>query len=317
MAPPPSTSPSEPAEEEKPVPKVYHMPFYYRPGTKEWFIEAIRNRPGETPNEKVANFLFAKGTNASPTTGPEFNALKEILTCGCTWIVSFSVCSIVNRYSPVPPSKPSRSAPAPAPISTETKRQPTGKEILARIQPRETALPVFIDEWITKPKWDYCLPGDDIWDGKIYSSRPRDIPQDMEYRMLSSGSGYLSKKRPGGFWNTGPPPQPTASTSKRPRLGDGSLSANTSGSMGLSLPLKSTGPELFIPHASTPKPPPPPLVTTGGTKPLAESQRNDEPPKKEPLLKKSQTYKTMQEIVTEEAAKKAAEDKERRMKVRL
>lgn len=176
---------------------------------------------------------------------------------------------------------------------------------------------MFVDEWITKPKWEYCLPGDDIWDGKIYSSRPRDIPQGMEYRTLNGGRGYLAKKRPGGFWNTGRPPQPTTNTTKRPRLADGGLSAGTSAPMSLSLPPKSMDPELFIPHVSVSKPPPPPpLISTGGTKRLAESQKN-EIPKKEAVLKKSQTYKTMQEIVIEEAAKTAAEEKERRMKVRL
>ena len=187
-------------------------------------------------------------------------------------------------------------------------RQPTGLEILARIQPHETEIPVFIDEWITKPKWEYCPSGDDFWDGTIYSSRPRDIPQGMEYRTFSGGGGYLARKRPGGFWNTGPP-HPTASTSKRPRLGDGGLSASTNGS---------TDPELFIPHTSTPKPPPPPpLISTSQTRPLAESQKNDEAPKKGVPLKKSQTYKTMQEIVIEEEAKKATEEKERQRKVRM
>ena len=185
-----------------------------------------------------------------------------------------------------------------------------------RIQPKEPEIPVFIDEWVTKPKWEYCLPGDDIWDGKIYSSRPRDIPQGMEYRPLSGGRGYLAKKRPGGFWNTGRPPQPTAAASKRPRLGDGGLSASTSALTSLSLPPKTTEPELFIPHVSSKPPPPPPLISTGGPKPLAERQKN-EAPKKDAVLKKSRTYKTMQEIVIEEAAKKAAEEKERQMKVRL
>ena len=213
------------------------------------------------------------------------------------------------------PEPQKKATPPPAPRSN---RQPTGLEILARIQPKETEIPVFIDEWITKPKWEYCPSGDDFWDGNIYSSRPRDIPQGMEYRTFSGGSGYLAKKRPGGFWNTGPPPHPTVSTSKRPRLGDGSLSASTNASTGLGPPTKSTDPELFIPHASASKPPPPPpLSSVGKTRPLAESQKNDEAPKKEAPLKKSQTYKTMQEIVIEEAAKKAAEEKEQRRKVRM
>ena len=204
--------------------------------------------------------------------------------------------------------------PAPASIPVAPKRQPTGKEILARIQPKEPEIPVFVDEWITKPKWEYCPPADDIWDGVIYHTRPRDIPEGMEYRTLLGGRGYLAKKRPAGFWNVGPPPQPTASTSKRPRLGDAGLPASTSVSTSLGLP---TDPELFVPRTSTSKPPPPPLISTGRTKPLAESQKTEEVPKKEAPLKKSQTYKAMQEIVVEEAAKKAAEEKERQMKVRL
>jgi hypothetical protein len=218
----------------------------------------------------------------------------------------------VTHFALEEPQK--KAAPRPIPRSN---RQPTGLEILARIQPKEPEIPVFIDEWITKPKWEYCLPGDDIWDGKFYSSRPRDIPQGMEYRTLSGGRGYLAKKRPGGFWNTGPPPQPTTSASKRPRFGDGALSASASAPTSLSLQPKSTDPELFIPHASTSKPPPPPpLISTGKTQPLAESQKNDAAPKEAPL-KKSQTYKTMQEIVVEEAAKNAAEEKERQMQVRM
>ena len=209
---------------------------------------------------------------------------------------------------------PKKATPPPVPRSN---RQPTGLEILARIQPQETEIPVFIDEWITKPAWGYCPSGDDFWDGNIYGSRPRDIPQGMEYRTFSGGSGYLARKRPGGLWNTGPPPHPTANTSKRPRLEDGGFSASTGAPTSLGLPTKSTDPELFIPHASTSKPPPPPLISTGKTRPLAGSQKNDETTKKEAPLKKSQTYKTMQEIVIEEAAKKAAEEKERRRKVRI
>ena len=209
---------------------------------------------------------------------------------------------------------PKKETPPPVPRSN---RQPTGLEILARIQPKEPEIPVFIDEWITKPEWEYCPTADDFWDGKIYGSRPRDIPPGMEFRSFSGGGGYLTKKRPGGFWNTGPPPQRTTSTSKRPRLGDGSLSASVGASTGLNLPAKPTDPELFIPHTSMSKPPPPPpLVTTGKTQPPAESQKNGAP-KKEASLKKSQTYKTMQEIVIEEAAKKAAQEKERQMKVRM
>jgi hypothetical protein len=63
---PPSTSPSEPTEEEKPVPKVYHMPFYHRPGTKEWFVANITKHSGKSPNEVVANYLMAKGTSTEP-----------------------------------------------------------------------------------------------------------------------------------------------------------------------------------------------------------------------------------------------------------
>ena len=210
---------------------------------------------------------------------------------------------------------PKKATPPPVPRSN---RQPTGLEILARIQPKGPEIPVFIDEWITKPKWEYCPSGDDFWDGKIYSSRPRDIPQGMEYRTFSGGGGYLAKRRPGGFWNTGPPPQRTASTSKRPRLGDGSLLASTGVLTSLNLPTKPIDPELFIPHISTSKPPPPPpLISTSKTQPLAESQKNDGAPKKESPLKKSQTYRTMQEIVVEEAARKAAEEKERQRKVRI
>jgi hypothetical protein len=214
----------------------------------------------------------------------------------------------MTHYPLAEPRK--KATPPPVPRSN---RQPTGLEILARIQPKEPEIPVFIDEWITKPKWEYCPSSDDFWDGNVYSSRPRDIPQGMEYRTFSGGSGYLAKKRPGGFWNTGPPPQP-ASTSKRPRLGDGSLSASTNAPTSLGLPTKPTDP---VPHASTSKPPPPPLISTGKIRPIAESQKNGEAPKKEAPLKKSQTYKTMQEIVIEEAAKKAAEEKERRRKVRM
>ena len=206
---------------------------------------------------------------------------------------------------------PKKVTPPPVPRSN---RQPTGLEILARIEPKQPEIPVFIDEWITKPGWEYCPTEGDFWDGTIYGTRPRDIPPGMEFRSFSGGGGYLAKKRPRAFWNPGPPPR-TTNTSKRPRLGDGSLSASLGASTGLNLPTKLTDPELFIPHASTSKPPPPPPLITK-TQPHAESQKNDGTPKKEAPLKKSQTYKTMQEIVIEEAAKKAAEEKERQMKVR-
>jgi hypothetical protein len=139
----------------------------------------------------------------------------------------------------------------------------------------------------------------------------------MEYRTLSGGRGYLAKARPGGFWNTGPPPQPTSNTNKRPRLGDAGLST-TDVLTSASSVSKPIDPELFISRVSMSKPPPPPpRISTSGTKSLAESQKQDETPKKMAPLKKSQTYKTMQEIVTEEAAKRAVEEKERRMKVSL
>ena len=300
MAPPPSISPSEPAEEEK----VWHMPFYRRPGTKEWYIQNIDNHSGRSANEKVANYLFAKCVSGEPIDKVELSAIEDVLTGMSVLSYLFHkthtvVLATANLNAPPPP--------APAPVPAQPRRP------LARTEPKQPKIPVFVDEWITKPKWEYCLPGDDIWDGKFYSSRPRDIPQGMEYRTLTGGRGYLAKIQPGGFWNTGPQPQPTASTSKRPRLGDGGLSASTSAPISL----KSTDPELFTPHVSISKPPPPPpLTSTGGTKPLAESQKN-EATKKEAVLKKSQTYKTMQEIVIEEAAKRAAEEKEQRMKVRL
>ena len=210
---------------------------------------------------------------------------------------------------------PKKVTPPPAPRSN---RQPTGLEILARIQPKEPEIPVFIDEWITKPKGGYCPTADDFWDGTIYGCRPRDIPPGMEFRSFSGGGGYLTKRRPGGFLRTGLPPHRTANMNKRPRLGDGSLSTSTGALTGLNLPTRLTDPELFIPHASTSKPPPPPpLITTGKTQPLAGSQKNDGAPKKEAPLKKSQTYRTMQEIVMEEAAKKAAEEKERQKQVSM
>ena len=274
------------------------MPFYHRPGTKEWFIARITDHPGKTPNEVVANYLMAKGTSTEPPNAIEWSAIHDILL-DLSRFTSFSL-SFVTQFALAEPQKKAAPPPAPRP----------------RIQPKEPEIPVFIDEWITKPKWEYCLPGDDIWDGKVYTSRPRDIPEGMEYRSLSGGRGYLGKKRPGGFWNTGRPPQPTASASKRPQLGDGGLSASTSALMSLSLPPKTTDPELFIPHVPSKPPPPPPLISTGGPKPLAERQKN-EAPKKDAVLKKSLTYKTMQEIVIEETAKKAAEEKERQRKVRL
>ncbi len=303
---PPSTSPSEPVEEEKPAPKVYHMPFYNRPGTKEWFVANITKHSGKTPNLVVANYLLAKGTE--PYNDIEWSAIHDVLLdLSKSHKIPLPFVTYVALAEP-----PKKATPPPVPRSN---RQPTGLEVLARIQPKEPEIPVFIDEWITKPGWEYCPSGNDFWDGTIYSSRPRDIPPGMEYRSFSGGGGYLAKKRPGGFWNTGPPPRPT---SKRPRLGDGSLSASTGGSMSLSLPTKSTDPGLFIPYTSTSKPPPPPpLISTSKTQPLAESQKNNEAPKKEAPLKKSQTYRTMQEIVIEEAAKKAAEEKERQMKVRI
>lgn len=307
---PPSTSPSEPPEEEKPAEKVYHMPFYHRPGTKEWFIANITMHPSKSGREAVANYLMAKGTSTEPLNDIELSAIREVLM-DISRFTYFSLLFVTEFALAEPPKK---ATPPPVPRSN---RQPTGLEILARIQPKEPEIPVFIDEWITKPKWQSCPPGDHIWDGKLYSSRPRDIPQGMEYRTLSGGVGYLTKKWP-GFWNTGPPPQPTANTIKRPRLGDGSLSASANASTSLNIPHKSTDPELFIPHASTSKPPPPPpLISAGKTQPGAESQKNDGVPKKEAPPKKSQTYQTMQEIVIEEAAKKAAEEKERRMKVRI
>ena len=77
--PPPSTSPSEPAEEEKPVPKVYHMPFYRPPGTKEWYIQAINNHRSNYPNEKVANYLMSKKDPKERVSDVEFSAIQEVL----------------------------------------------------------------------------------------------------------------------------------------------------------------------------------------------------------------------------------------------
>ena len=73
---PPSTSPSEPTEEEKAAPTVYHMPFYHRPGTKEWFVANITKHSGKTPNLVVANYLMAKGTE--PLSDIEWSAIREV-----------------------------------------------------------------------------------------------------------------------------------------------------------------------------------------------------------------------------------------------
>jgi hypothetical protein len=212
----------------------------------------------------------------------------------------YFINALIFCVAPKPPPVQKR-----APVSTAPRRPP--------IQPKEIVLPVFIDEWITKPRGG-CLPPDDIWDGTFYNERPRDIPEGMEYRTLNSGRGYLAKKRPGGFFGL-PMDSPAPISSKRSRLGDGGLSTSTSTSAPTNpnLPHKSIDSELLIPHASTSKPPPP--LSTGGTKSLAESQKIDESTKKDTLLKTSQTYKTMQVIVAEEAAKNAAEEKEREMKV--
>ena len=75
---PPSTSPSEPMEE-KPVPKVYHMPFYHRPGTKEWFVANITKHSGKSPNEVVAKYLMAKGVSHEPLNDIELSAIHEVL----------------------------------------------------------------------------------------------------------------------------------------------------------------------------------------------------------------------------------------------
>jgi hypothetical protein len=77
MTPPPPTSPSESAEEGKVTPKVYHMPFYHRPGTKEWHISQIENQKGKNNNEKTANWLLAKGKNR--LNDSEWNAIHEVL----------------------------------------------------------------------------------------------------------------------------------------------------------------------------------------------------------------------------------------------
>jgi hypothetical protein len=86
-APPPSTSPSEPVEEEKPVPKVYHMPFYYRPGTKEWYISQIENQKGRNNLEKTANWLLTKTSDNKPDDS-ELSAMRDVLL-GLTrmWLV--------------------------------------------------------------------------------------------------------------------------------------------------------------------------------------------------------------------------------------
>ena len=290
---------------------MYHMPYYHRPGTKEWFVANITRHIGKSPNEVVANYLMEKAESIEPINDIELSAIHDVLL-DLSKFRNFPPLFVAYIALAEPPKK---ATPPPVPRSN---RRPTGLEILARIQPKGPEIPVFIDEWITKPKWEYCPSADDFWDGKIYSSRPRDIPPGMEYRSFSGGGGYLAKRRPGGFWNTALPPQRTTSTSKRPRLGDGSLSTSIGASTSLNLPTKPTDLELFIPHISTSKPPPPPpLISTSKTQPLAESQKNDGTPKKEAPLKKSQTYKTMQEIVIEEAAKKAAEEKERQRKVRI
>ena len=76
---PPSTSPSEPIEEEKPPPKVYHMPFYNRPGTKEWFVANITKHNGKSPNEVVANYLMEKGESTEPINDIEWSAIHDVL----------------------------------------------------------------------------------------------------------------------------------------------------------------------------------------------------------------------------------------------
>ena len=76
---PPSTSPSEPIEEEKPAPKVYHMPFYHRPGTKGWFVANITKHIGKSPNEVVANYLMAKGESTEPVNDIEWSAIHDVL----------------------------------------------------------------------------------------------------------------------------------------------------------------------------------------------------------------------------------------------
>ena len=75
---PPSTSPSEPIEE-KPAPKVYHMPFYHRPGTKEWFVANITKHSGKSPNEVVANYLMAKGVSPERPNEIECSAIHDVL----------------------------------------------------------------------------------------------------------------------------------------------------------------------------------------------------------------------------------------------
>jgi len=76
---PPSTSPSEPMDEEKPAQTVYHMPLYQRPGTKEWFVANITKHSGKSSNEIVAKYLIAKGVSPEPPNDIELSAIHDVL----------------------------------------------------------------------------------------------------------------------------------------------------------------------------------------------------------------------------------------------
>ena len=116
---PPDTSPSEPIEEEKPAPKVYHLPIYHRPETKEWYIANINKHIGKSPNEVVANYLRAKGESTELINEIECSAIKEVLVDMSKFTLIY--LPFVTHSALAEPRK--KATPPPVPRSN---RQPTG-----------------------------------------------------------------------------------------------------------------------------------------------------------------------------------------------